>query len=56
MEEIKRVILEIKNSKKLVTELRENGRKLFEEVYNWEKQEEKLIKLYEELMLRRENK
>lgn len=49
MEEIEQVILEIKKNRNLATEFGENGRKLFEEVYNWEKMEKRLLNVYENL-------
>jgi len=48
-EEIENAILELKNNKNLKIEFGKNGRKLFEETYNWEKQEEKLLKVYNKI-------
>jgi len=49
LEEIKNAILELKTNKKIANEYGENGRKLFEKKYNWEIQQGKLLKVYEEM-------
>ena len=44
-----KAVMELKNNKELRSEFGKNGRKQAAEKYNWEKQEEKLIKIYEKL-------
>jgi len=44
-----KTINKLKDNEKLRAELGSNGRKLALEKYNWQKQEEKIIKIYEKL-------
>jgi glycosyltransferase involved in cell wall biosynthesis len=53
LSEIKNVILKIKNSDELRNDFGKNGKKLFEEKYNWEFQEEKLIDIYKYFMIKK---
>jgi len=46
IEGIRNAILELKNNRNLRNDFGKNGRMLFEEKYNWEKQEECLLRIY----------
>ena len=47
--EIRKVIIELKNNPQLCKQLGENGRKAYEEEYNWAIMENKLLKIYKNL-------
>lgn len=46
VEEISKAISFLKNNKEIASQMGENGRKAFEEKFNWQIEEKKLIKLY----------
>jgi glycosyltransferase involved in cell wall biosynthesis len=50
VEQIKQAIVSLKENPELLKTLGDNGRKAFVQKYNWKNMEEKLYKIYEELM------
>ena len=57
IEEIKKAIIKLRDDPKLCQELGANARKAYEQRYSWERMEQRLIALYQELMpLTRANK